>query len=46
MASHMLDKGVDIRLIQAMLGHANIHSTTIYTRVSLELLRKAHGVLG
>ncbi len=42
MATHMLDNGADIRFIQAMLGHADISSTQIYTQVSIEKLREIH----
>lgn len=42
MATHMLDNGADIRFIQSMLGHANLSSTQIYTRVSVEKLREIH----
>ena len=42
MATHMLDHGADIRFIQAMLGHEDLNSTEIYTRVSVEKLREIH----
>lgn len=42
MATHMLDNGADIRFIQAMLGHEDLRSTEIYTRVSVEKLREIH----
>lgn len=44
MATHMLDNGADIRFIQAMLGHGDLNSTQIYTRVSVEKLREIHNV--
>lgn len=42
MATHMLDNGADTRFIQAMLGHANLQTTQIYTQVSIEKLRQIH----
>ncbi len=41
-ATHMLENGADIRYIQALLGHADLRSTQIYTRVSIARLREVH----
>ena len=42
MATHMLGNGADIRYIQLMFGHADIRSTQVYTRVSVEKLSEIH----
>ena len=38
----MLENGADIRYIQALLGHDDLNSTQIYTRVSIEKLKEIH----
>jgi len=42
MATLMLENGADIRFIQEMLGHENVQTTQIYTRVSIKKLKDIH----
>jgi integrase/recombinase XerD len=42
MATLMLENGADIRFIQAMLGHASLSTTQIYTQVSIRKLKDIH----
>lgn len=42
MATLMLENGADIRFIQAMLGHAELSTTQIYTQVSIRMLKQIH----
>jgi len=42
MATLMLENGADIRFIQAMLGHADLKTTQIYTHVAIRQLQEIH----
>ena len=42
MATLMLEGGADVRFIQEMLGHSNLETTQVYTRVSIRKLQQVH----